>query len=310
MTAIANLTRFVREEAYRLGFEQIGFSRAMQLDEEARHLETWLHNDMHGTMSWMEGHFDMRIDPTKLVPGAKSVISVLRVYNPGDLQWPDTKPRISSYALGDDYHDVMRSSMRDLFNYIRTTVGDVNGRVFTDSAPVMDKAWAVKSGVGWLGKNGNVLNKKLGSLFFIGEIIVDIPFHYDGITTDHCGSCTRCIDACPTQAITQPYVVDARKCISYLTIELRDAIPEMYHEQMGNWMYGCDVCQDVCPWNTKAPRTTEERFLPRKELLEMTAEGWKALDVETYKKLFKGSAAKRTKYPGLVRNIAIAAKNS
>jgi epoxyqueuosine reductase len=309
MSFQADLKRLVKDKAVELGFEQVGFAKAQALSDEARHLERWLNGGMHGTMSWMEGHFDKRIDPTKLVDGAKTVISVTLQYHPGKLDWPDLTPRISSYALGDDYHDVVRDKLRVLYEFIRDRVGDINGRVFTDSAPVMDKAWAARSGLGWLAKNGNLLNRKLGSWFFIGEIILDVEFEPDSPTTDHCGSCTRCIDACPTDAIVMPSVIDARKCISYLTIEYRDSIPDEFHSGIGEWMYGCDICQDVCPWNRKAPLSNEPAFVPRKDILEMTAEGWRKLDIETFRRLFKGSAVKRTKYAGLVRNIAVADKN-
>lgn len=305
----AELKRLVQNKAAVLGFEQVGFARAQALDEEARHLEKWLNGGMHGTMAWMEGHFDMRIDPTKLVDGAKTVISVTLQYHPGPVDIHEKTPRISTYAMGDDYHDVLRSKLRTLYEYITELIGDVNGRIFTDSAPVMDKAWAARSGLGWMAKNGNLLNRTLGSWFFIGEIILDIDFEPDRPTTDHCGSCTRCIDACPTQAIVMPQVIDARKCISYLTIELKDSIPESFHKGIGEWMYGCDVCQEVCPWNRKAPLSREPAFEPRKDILEMTAEGWRYLDVETFRRLFKGSAVKRTKYAGLVRNISISTKN-
>lgn len=309
MRADADLKRLVRDKALELGFEQVGFAKAEALSHEASHLEQWLNAGMHGTMSWMEGHFDKRIDPTKLVDGAKTVVSVTLQYHPGRLDRPIDSPRISTYALGDDYHDVLRERLRQLFDFIQERVGDVNGRVFTDSAPVMDKAWAARSGLGWMGKNGNLLNKKLGSWFFIGEIILDVAFEPDAPTTDHCGSCTRCIDACPTDAIVMPAVIDARKCISYLTIEYRDSIPESYHNGIGEWMYGCDICQDVCPWNRKSPISNVAEFKPRADILEMTAEGWRTLDVETFRRLFKGSAVKRTKYQGLVRNIAIADRN-
>lgn len=305
----AELKRLVQNKATVLGFEQVGFARAQALDEEARHLEKWLNGGMHGTMAWMEGHFDMRIDPTKLVDGAKTVISVTLQYHPGPVDIHEKTPRISTYAMGDDYHDVLRSKLRTLYEYITELIGDVNGRIFTDSAPVMDKAWAARSGLGWMAKNGNLLNRTLGSWFFIGEIILDIDFEPDRPTTDHCGSCTRCIDACPTQAIVMPQVIDARKCISYLTIELKDSIPESFHKGIGEWVFGCDVCQEVCPWNRKAPLSREPAFEPRKDILEMTAEGWRYLDVETFRRLFKGSAVKRTKYAGLVRNISISTKN-
>jgi len=309
MSDKAELKRLVKERAYELGFEQVGFARAQALDDEARNLEKWLNGGMNGTMAWMEGHFDKRIDPTKLVDGAKTVISVTLQYHPGQMDVVNDVPRISTYALGDDYHDVLRDKLNRLYDYIVELVGEIDGRVFTDSAPVMDKAWAARSGLGWLGKNGNLLNRKLGSWFFIGEIILDVEFDPDAPTTDHCGTCTRCIDACPTQAIVMPQVIDARKCISYLTIEFRGSIPETYHTGMGEWMYGCDICQDVCPWNRKAPVSNETAFKPRKDILEMTAEGWRQLDVDTFRKLFKGSAVKRTKYAGLVRNITIASNN-
>jgi len=309
MVSIRDRTTLVREHALSLGFGSIGFSKAEHLSDEAHLLDKWLSKGMHGTMSWMENHFDMRVDPRKLVPNAKTVISVSLQYYDKSIQQTDDSPRISAYALGDDYHDVVRERLRALFNYIKDLHGDIEGRVFTDSAPVMDKAWAARSGLGWMGKNGNILNKRLGSWFFLGEIILDLEFEYDKATSDHCGTCTRCIDACPTQAITEPMVIDARKCISYLTIELKESIPQDLSVKMGNWMYGCDVCQDVCPWNSKAPSTLEERFKPRKEILEMTRESWKNFDPETYQKLFKKSAVKRAKYSGLVRNIEIAIDN-
>ncbi len=310
MLSVSDRTNHVRAFAHELGFENIGFAKATHLSDEAVLLEKWLASGMHGTMSWMENHFDLRVDPRKLVPNAKTVISLSLQYIDKSIHHTDGDLRISSYALGDDYHDVIRDKLRSLLHYIQELEGDVDGRVFTDSAPVMEKAWAVRSGLGWMGKNGNVLNKKLGSWFFLGEIILDVEFDYDKPTTTHCGSCTRCIDACPTQAIVAPMVLDSRKCISYLTIELKDQIPQDLQKQMGEWMYGCDICQDVCPWNSKAPSYKEERFKPRKEVIEMSREAWKNLDIDTYNKLFKNSAVKRTKYPGLVRNITIAIENT
>jgi epoxyqueuosine reductase len=310
MLTVSDRTKRVRAFAHELGFENIGFAKATHLSEEAVLLEKWLASGMHGTMSWMENHFDLRVDPRKLVPNAKTVISVSLQYVDKSIHHNEGDLRISSYALGDDYHEVIRNKLRSLFRHIQDLDGDVDGRVFTDSAPVMDKAWAVRSGLGWLGKNGNILNKKLGSWFFLGEIILDVEFDYDKPTTTHCGSCTRCIDACPTQAIVAPMVLDSRKCISYLTIELKEHIPQDLQKQMGEWMYGCDICQDVCPWNSKAPSYREERFKPRKEVIEMSREAWKNLDIDTYNKLFKNSAVKRTKYPGLVRNITIAVENT
>jgi epoxyqueuosine reductase len=302
------LTESVRHKAHALGFQQIGFSKVQPLNQEAKNLEAWLTKGYHGTMGWMEEHFDKRINPSLLVEGAKSLISVTLQYHQSEE--PISSPlKIASYALGDDYHLVVRDKLHNLFQHISTLVGEIQGRVFCDSAPVMDKVWAAKSGLGWIGKNGNLLNKHLGSWFFIGEIILDLEFIYDGPTTDHCGSCTRCIDACPTMAIVAPEVIDATKCISYLTIEYKDQLPTEYKNQMGAWIFGCDICQQVCPWNRKAPLNQEASLLPRKEILEMTMEGWKALDPETFQKLFKKSSVKRTKYPGIVRNIQNAVEN-
>lgn len=302
------LTESVKRKAVSLGFEQIGFSKVQPLTKQAKHLETWLNKGYHGTMKWMEEHFDKRIDPSLLVEDAKSVISLTLQYHQADPS-PASPLKIAAYALGDDYHVVVRDKLHELFNYIKTLVGEIHGRVFCDSAPVMDKVWAATSGLGWIGKNGNLLNKHLGSWFFIGEIILDLEFEYDAPTTDHCGSCTRCMDACPTAAIVAPEVIDATKCISYLTIEYRDQLPSEYKDQMGSWIFGCDICQEVCPWNRKAPLTQEAALMPRKEMMEMTMEGWKTLDPETYRKLFKNSAIKRTKYPGIVRNIQNALEN-
>lgn len=298
----------IRSEARRLGFDAIGFAKARRLDEHARHLEAWLAEGRHGTMAWMENHFDMRVDPRKLVPGAKSVISLLLSYNQPDLRTADIaateRPRISLYAQGDDYHEVMRAKMEALFAFIKEQVRDLDGRVFVDTAPVLDKAWAAEAGLGWIGKNANLLNRSLGSFVFIGEIICDLDLDPDPPATDHCGSCTRCIDACPTDAIYDSRKVDANRCISYLTIELREAIPTEYHEALGNWMYGCDICQDVCPWNRKAARGSEPALLARMALRERDLAFWEDLSPETYRELFKGSAVKRAKHAGLTRNVA------
>jgi epoxyqueuosine reductase len=313
MTSIQKSTQLIREHALRLGFEACGFSRARRLTEEEKRLEEWLNQGRHGTMGWMENHFDKRLDPTLLVPGAKTVISVLMSYNQPETfrlidEVQDT-PRISKYALGQDYHDVMKPKLFELFEFIRETVGQVEGRVFVDSAPVMDKAWAKLSGLGWIGKNSNLLNRQLGSYYFIGELIIDAEFEYDSQTTDHCGTCTRCIDACPTGAIYEPYRVDGSKCISYFTIELRDEIPSEYHSALGNWMYGCDICQDVCPWNRKAKPGSEKALFANPELINKDIDFWEELDLEEYRRLFKGSAVKRTKYHGLKRNIDIVVSN-
>lgn len=312
MTNTEQHTEQVRQEAYRLGFEACGFARARRLDDEARRLEEWLTQGKHGTMQWMENHFEKRVDPTKLVPGSKSVVSVLCSYNQDfeTIQLRDNgKPKISKYALGEDYHDVLKEKLYTLFHFTEELYGGLEGRIFVDSAPVLDKAWAVQSGNGWIGKNSNILNKNLGSWFFIGEMVVDVEFTYDHPTTDHCGTCTRCIDACPTNAIYEPYKVDSNKCISYLTIELREQIPDEYNDAIGDWIYGCDICQDVCPWNNSAQKGSEERLFARKELLDKDLGFWEELDTETYRDLFKNSAVKRAKYEGLKRNIAIVSEN-
>lgn len=306
-------TRLVRQEASRLGFESCGFARAGFMEEEARELEDWLKKDKHGHMQWMENHFDKRVDPTKLVPGAKSVVSVLCSYHQPEMAArhveDEENPKISKYALGEDYHFVMKDKLRQLFEFTKQINGGLEGRVFVDSAPVMDKAWAKRAGLGWMGKHTNILNRKQGSWFFIAEMIVDAEFDYDSPTTDHCGSCTRCIDACPTDAITEPYKVDGSKCISYFTIELREEIPSEYHSKLGNWIFGCDICQDVCPWNRKAQPGSEERLFAREPLLSQNLEYWEELDVMEYRKLFKKNPVKRTKLNGLKRNISAVKKN-
>ncbi|MGK7368877.1 MAG: tRNA epoxyqueuosine(34) reductase QueG, partial [Candidatus Halalkalibacterium sp. M3_1C_030] len=243
-------TQRVREEALRLGFDGCGFSKAQRLEKEERRLEEWLNQGRHGSMGWMENYFDKRVDPTKLVPGSKSVVSVIGSYYHPDherQQQESGKPKIAKYAQGRDYHKVYKGKLKKLFNFTKELVGNIHGRIFVDSAPVLDKAWAARSGLGWIGKNSNLLNKDIGSFFFIGEMIIDVEFIYSTQVTDHCGTCTRCIDACPTNAIYEPYRVDSNKCISYLTIELKDQIPEKHRNDLGQWMYGCDICQDVCP---------------------------------------------------------------
>jgi epoxyqueuosine reductase len=310
---ITEKTRKIRAYAAELGFESCGFSKARRLIEEESRLEAWLKEGRHGTMSWMEQHFDKRLDPTLLVPGAKSVVTVVMSYHQPELFTEliatTHKPQISKYALGDDYHLVLKEKLFELYSYLDEINAGVQGRVFVDSAPVMDKAWARLSGVGWLGKNGNMLNRTLGSWFFIGEMIVDTDFEYDQPVADHCGSCTRCIDACPTQAIYAPHQVDGSKCISYLTIELKEAIPETYHQAMGPWMYGCDICQDVCPWNRKALPGSQDRLFARTDLLEKNTDFWEELDLLAFRELFRNSAVKRTKLSGLQRNFAIVKDN-
>lgn len=309
MSVARERTLWLKQQALDLGFDDVGFSAATFLEKEARDLERWLLEGRQGDMKWMENNFDKRTDPRKLVPGAKSVVTVLANYHDPEVyeQHKQKKIKISKYALGDDYHEVLKNKLFELFNRCEETFGSINGRVFVDSAPVMDKAWAVRSGLGWQGRNANILNKKLGSFFFIGEIISDMEFEYGTPINDLCGSCTRCVEACPTQAIYEPYKVDGSKCISYLTIELRKDIPAEYQEKLGEWIYGCDICQDVCPWNWRAPKSFEPRFEARKELLNDDLEYWKELDLMEYRRLFKKSAVKRAKFDGLKRNIAAVA---
>jgi epoxyqueuosine reductase len=279
-----------------------GISKAGFLEEEAPRLEKWLNEGRHGQMQYMENHFDKRLNPTLLVDGAKSVISLLLNYYPEETQLDNTY-KISKYAYGQDYHFVIKSKLKELLHSIQEHIGEVGGRAFVDSAPVLDKAWAAKSGLGWVGKNSNLLSKQVGSFFFIAELIVDIELEYDTPVTDHCGSCTACLDACPTQAIIEPYVVDGSKCISYFTIELKDNLPNELKGSFDNWAFGCDVCQDVCPWNRFSKPHREPLFNPHPDLLSMTKKDWEEITEDTFRKVFKNSAVKRTKFDGLKRNI-------
>lgn len=298
-----NYTQLIKTEAERLGFFACGISEASFLEEEAPHLEHYLQNNFHGKMGYMANHFDKRLDPRLLVDGAKSVISLLLNYYPENKQAASTVPKISKYAYGKDYHDIIKAKLRTLMEFMQENIGDVNGRAFVDSAPVLDRAWAKKSGLGWVGKNGNIIHPKAGSFFFIAELIVDIELNYDHAMREHCGTCTRCIDACPTQAIESPSVVNGSKCISYFTIELKDAIPEGMKGKFQDWMFGCDVCQDVCPWNRKAKPHQEADFLPHPDLLRLQKQDWLELNETKFRELFRKSAVKRTKYAGLKRNI-------
>ncbi|MGM0589001.1 MAG: tRNA epoxyqueuosine(34) reductase QueG [Bacteroidota bacterium] len=305
-------TQLIRNEALRLGFDACGFSRAQRLEQEERRLEEWLQQDRHGTMQWMENHFDKRVDPTKLVPGSKSVVSVIGSYHhPSHEQHIQRSgnPKISKYALGRDYHKVFKNRLKHLFYFAQEQFGDVQGRFFVDSAPVLDRVWAQRAGLGWIGKNSLMLNKSHGSWFFIGELISDLEFEYDTPTTDHCGSCTRCIDACPTDAIYEPYRVDSTKCISYLTIELKDQIPDQFKEDMGEWIYGCDICQDVCPWNQKAAFGGFEDLFPRERVTNRPLNFWEQLTEDQFNDIFEGSAVRRAKYDGLKRNISVVSQN-
>ncbi|PTQ93636.1 epoxyqueuosine reductase [Mucilaginibacter yixingensis] len=294
----------IKAEAKNLGFLHCGIAKAGFLEEEAPRLEAWLNNNMNGQMQYMENYFDKRLDPRLLVDGAKSVISLALNYYTDNKQVDASSPKISKYAYGIDYHTVIKDKLKHLLNFIRENIGEVDGRAFVDSAPVLDKAWAKKAGLGWVGKNSNLINKQAGSFFFLAELIVDLELEYDvAPTADHCGTCTRCIDACPTDAIVGPYVVDGSKCISYLTIELKDEIPAEFKDKMDSWMFGCDVCQDVCPWNKFSVIHSEPAFNPHPDLLNLTQNDWQDISEEVYQKLFKGSAVKRTKFAGLKRNI-------
>lgn len=294
--------RIIKTEAQRLGFLSCGMSKADFLEEEAPRLEAWLNAGHHGSMAYMERHFDKRLDPRKLVPGAKSVISLLYNYFPEQTQREETY-KISKYAYGEDYHFVVRDKLKELMDFINEQIGAVQGRVFVDSAPVLEKAWAAKSGLGWLGKNTNLISKQVGSFFFLAELIIDLDLPQDGPATDHCGQCTACIDACPTQAIIAPYVVDGSKCISHLTIELKSEIPSDFSGQMDDWMFGCDVCQDVCPWNRFSKPHNEPRFKPKPELLQRDKTQWRELTEEVFGELFEKSPVQRTRFQGLMRNI-------
>jgi len=295
-------TTQIKTEAKRLGFLSCGISKADFLEEEAPRLEQWLKKNMQGEMTYMENHFDKRLDPRKLVEGSKSVISLLLNYYPEEKQ-EDNAYKISKYAYGQDYHHVIKTKLRQLQEFITQEIGAVNGRAFVDSAPVLDKAWAAKSGLGWIGKHSNLLTQQTGSFYFIAELIVDLELTYDSPVTDHCGSCTACLDACPTQAIVAPYVVDGSKCISYFTIELKNEIPTEFHGKFDDWMFGCDVCQDVCPWNRFSKPHEEPLFNPHPELLSMTKKDWEEITEDVFKKVFQKSPVKRSKYDGLKRNI-------
>ncbi|MDG1501948.1 MAG: tRNA epoxyqueuosine(34) reductase QueG [Ulvibacter sp.] len=295
-------TAFIKDQAKRLGFMSCGISKAGFLEQEAPRLEAWLNQNMHGQMQYMENHFDKRLDPTMLVEGSKSVISLLLNYYPKELQTQGSY-KISKYAYGTDYHFVIKEKLKELLHCIQETVGDVHGRAFVDSAPVLDKAWAAKSGLGWIGKHSNLLSKQAGSFYFIAELIVDLDLDYDTPVTDHCGSCTACIDACPTQAIVEPYKVDGSKCISYFTIELKNEIPSSVSGQFDDWMFGCDVCQDVCPWNRFSKAHKEPLFDPHPDVLSNSKKDWEEITKEVFSEIFKKSPLKRTKFEGLRRNI-------
>ncbi len=297
-------TQLVKQYATQLGFDYCGIAKAIKLDDDARRLEAWLSNDMHGSMQYMANHFDLRTDPTKLVPGAKSVITLLLNYFPAEQQNKDAA-KVSKYAFGEDYHNVIREKLNQFLHLIKTNIGEIQGRGFVDSAPVLERSWATRSGLGWIGKNGNLINKQSGSFFFIATLITDLQLDYDDpFAKDYCGSCTKCIDACPTEAILPDKVIDGSKCISYFTIELKDQlIPDAMKGKFDNWMFGCDTCQDVCPWNRFAKPNNEPGFKPIREILQFTSSDWDAITEEQFKIVFKNSPLKRSKYDGIKRNL-------
>ena len=295
-------TQLIKAEAKRLGFLSCGISKADFLEAEAPRLEQWLKNGFQGEMNYMQNHFDKRLDPRLLVDDSKSVVSLLLNYYPNQFQNQDSY-KISKYAYGQDYHFVIKEKLKELLHFVEENIGEVSGRAFVDSAPVLDKAWAAKSGLGWIGKHSNLLTQKTGSFYFIAELIIDLELEYDSPTTDHCGTCTACIDACPTEAIVAPYVVDGSKCISYFTIELKDNLPQEMKGKFDDWMFGCDVCQDVCPWNRFSKPHNENLFNPNSEILNFSKKDWEEITEDTFRKVFQKSAVKRTKFEGLKRNI-------
>lgn len=304
MSIIETHTQMIKTEAERLGFLSCGIAKAKFLEHEAPRLEQWLQEQKHGQMQYMENHFDKRLDPRILVDGARSVISLTYNYYTHQIQTHENAPKISKYAYGIDYHEVIKAKLKELLYFIQEHIGEVSGRAFVDSAPVLERAWAQKSGLGWIGKNANLISKQKGSFFFLAELIIDLPLVYDNpLQTDHCGKCTRCIDACPTDAIYAPFKVDGSKCISYLTIELKEQIPSEFEGKMENWMFGCDICQDVCPWNRFSVPHQENAFMPNASLLNMKAHEWQDLTEEIFQKVFPKSPLKRTKFKGLKRNI-------
>jgi len=298
------LTQQLQQKAIELGFAQIAIAKAEEMTTEARRLEDWLNKGYHGKMQYMENHFDKRIDPRKLVEGAKSVVCLSFNYFPAETQTDDSAPKLAKYAQGQDYHHVLKAKLKELLAWLQTEIGEVSGRCFVDSAPILERDWAKRSGLGWVGKNTLLISPQKGSFFFLAELIVDVEFVYNNPIKDYCGTCRRCIVACPTDAISeQGYLMDGSKCISYLTIELRDEIPKEFKNQMEDWMFGCDICQDVCPWNRFSSPHQENAFQPQANLLEMTKKDWMELTEDVFQKIFKKSAVKRTKYSGLMRNL-------
>lgn len=302
MYSIGDRTRFIKSKALELGFSGVGISKAGFLNQEAHNLEKWLKKGYHGTMYWMENHFDKRVDPTQLMEGTRSVISLTLNYFPETVQ-ENTDVKISKYAYGEDYHFVIKRKLKELIKAIEENIGNISARAFVDSAPVLDKVWAEKSGLGWIGKNANLIHPKKGSFFFVSELLIDLELDYDHSIKDYCGTCTKCIDACPTEAIVEPYVVDGSKCISYFTIELKGEIPSTEKGRFDQWAFGCDICQDVCPWNRFSTPTTIESFKPHPKLLSFKGSDWRDITEEVFREIFKRSAVKRTKFDGLKRNL-------
>lgn len=305
MNQLKRHTAFTRETAMRLGFDHCGIARAQRLDDDAIRLENWLRKGMHGTMQYMENYFDLRIDPTRLVPGAKTVITLLKNYYPSTQQQPGT-PKISKYAFGKDYHEVIREQLKDFIQSLQDEFGEIAGRGFVDSAPVLERSWAEKGGLGWVGKNANMIHPRYGSFFFIATLIIDMELLYDDpFAKDYCGTCTRCIDACPTNAILPGKVVDGSKCISYFTIELKELlIPGEMNGKFDDWMFGCDTCQDVCPWNRFSKPHHESQFTPIPEILNMTTLQWEEMTESVFKNIFRDSPLRRSKFKGIQRNLA------
>lgn len=299
----------IKAEAHRLGFVACGIAAAAFLEEEAPRLERWLREGKHGQMAYMANHFDLRLDPRKLMPGAKSVISLAFNYHAPRQQYDPGAPKLSTYAYGRDYHKVVKKRLKPLMAFIAEQFGDVELRAFVDSAPVLEKAWAERAGIGWRGKHTNVIRQGAGSFFFLCELITDLELAPDAPATDHCGTCRRCIDACPTEAIT-PYGVDGSRCISYLTIELKDAIPAEFADKLNGWAFGCDICQEVCPWNRFSTPHMEAEFTPKQELMALTADEWHGMDEVLFDRLFEGSAVKRAKFTGLKRSLRFLRKGS
>ncbi|CAN5289269.1 tRNA epoxyqueuosine(34) reductase QueG [soil metagenome] len=314
ISAPSQHTQLIKSLAHELGFSFCGIARAEFLEEEAPKLEEWLRRGYQGKMDYLENHFDKRLDPRLLVPGAKSVVSLVYNYYPkktlgaDQVNIPDSSLKVARYAYGEDYHFVVKDKLKELLDRLRSTIGEINGRAFVDSAPVMERAWAAKAGAGWVGKNSLLLNRSLGSFFFLAELIIDLELEYDGPIKDYCGSCTACMDACPTDAIPAPYVVDGSKCISYFTIELKEEIPKEVKGKFENWIFGCDICQEVCPWNRFAKPASEPRFQPKDELENMSSSEWREITEEVFNRVFKDSAVKRTKFSGLKRNIEFVTK--